>query len=53
METKYSSGMEDVDHSVEKAIQSKVPFPAPPKTSDGLVPMRVTVTPDEFTVDEP
>lgn len=53
METKYSSGMDEVDRAALKAIQSKVPFPAPPKTSSGSIPMQVTVTPDEFSVDEP
>lgn len=53
LELKYSSGMEDVDKAVQKAITSKLPFPPPPKTREGQIPMRVTVESDEMTIDEP
>lgn len=43
LELKYSSGMDEVDKAVQKAITSKVPFPAPPNTKTGQVEMQATV----------
>lgn len=48
LELKYSSGMEDVDKAVQKAITSKVPFSPPPRTKDGKVPIQVTVESDNM-----
>jgi TonB family protein len=53
LELKYSSGIDDVDKAVQKAVSARAPYPAPPKTKTGQVPMQVTVEGDELTIDEP
>lgn len=53
LDTKYSSGIEEVDKAVQKAISAKVPYPAPPNTKSGQVPMQVTLEGGELTIDEP
>jgi hypothetical protein len=53
LELKYSSGMEEVDKSLQKAILSKVPYPAPPNTKEGQVNMELTLDNGELTIDEP
>jgi TonB family protein len=53
LELKYSSGMDEVDKAVEKAISSKAPYPAPPNTKSGQMSMKVTVDGGELTIDEP
>jgi TonB family protein len=53
VELKYSSSMDEVDKAVQKAIAAKVPYPAPPGTQSGQVPMQVTLSNGEFSFDEP
>ncbi len=53
LELKYSSGVDDVDKAVQKAITSKVPYPTPPNTKAAQVPMQVTVDGGEFSIGEP
>lgn len=50
LELKYASGIEEVDKGLQKAILSKVPFPAPPKTKEGQLSVQVTIDGGEITV---
>ena len=53
LELKYSSGMDEVDKAVQKAITSKAPFPAPPKTRTGTLPVQVNEEANDFSITEP
>lgn len=53
LELKYSSGMDEVDKAVQKAIISKSPFPAPPKTKSGLLSVQVNEQANDFSFAEP
>lgn len=53
IELKYSSGMEDVDKALQKAIISKAPYLGVPKTKSGDLPMQVTLDAGEWFFSEP
>ena len=52
LELKYSSGMEEVDKALQRAVTSSVPFPEPPKFKDGQLAVQVTVDGGDFSVGE-
>lgn len=52
LELKYSSGMQEVDKALQKAITNKLPFPAAPKTKSGQLSLQITLESGEFYFEE-
>ncbi len=52
LELKYASGMDEVDKAVQKAITGSEPYPPPPTTKSGTIPVQVTMQGGDFAFTE-